>query len=190
MSQTFVLIVLGITFAISYKIVDLIDEHNWINGKIGFILKYFFTLIVACSVYFSFELEKDLTPHLLSVMLFWILNNKFEYPSHVLAAFLSAIFIGKYLTIEYTVLALIGLAIYWILEFIVKRSSNKLIELLLYKSLARFLVVPLFLSVYFNNFNITIYTACGLLSMHVVRYLIKKEIIKINPQTIKPKGEN
>lgn len=190
MNETLTMVILGIAFAVISKPIDLIDENGWIGGKLGFVLKYVFVLLSSFVVYWTIEMDKTFVSYFLAIFLFWTLNNKFEYPSHVLYAFIPAILIGRYIDVEYTVLALIGLMIYWLLEFIVKKSDNKLIKLLLYKSLARFLVVPLLLSAYFGNFNITIYTACGLLSMHIVRKLIKQEIIKINPQTINAKGEN
>lgn len=182
MNEIITMVVLGIAFATLSKPIDLIDENGWIVGTLGFILKYIFVLLSSIAVYLTIEIDKTFVPYFLAIFLFWTLNNKFDYPSHVLYAFIPAILIGRYINVEYTVLALICLVIYGILEFIVKKRSNKLIELLLYKSLARFLIVPLFLSIYFNNFNILLYTTCGLLSMHIVRYLIKKNIIKINSQ--------
>ena len=72
-----------------------------------------------------------------------------------------------------------GLAVYGVLEYVVRRFKNRVVQTLLYKSLGRFLIVPLGMSLYLDDYNLFLYIIPGLPSMHLVRYLIKKDIIRI-----------
>lgn len=171
--------VLGIAFGLSAKPIDLIDENKWIVGKTGFVLKYGFVLLSGYVVFLSLDADRNLTPYFLSLFLFWILRGKFGYPSHVLFAFIPAMLIGRHLTGEYLALGIAGLAVYGALEYLIRRFKGWIVQVLLYRSLARFLVVPFGLGLYLDDFNPLWYTIPGLLSMHVVRYLIRKDFICI-----------
>jgi hypothetical protein len=180
LAETFYIIILGVGFSVTAKPIDLIDENKWIKGLPGFLLKYLFVLIFSGVVYLSLQMNRNLTPHFLALFLFWILNGKLNYPSHVLFAFIPALIMGKMLTLEYILLAVVGLLVYGMLELLVKRCNNSMVQLILYKSLVRFLVVPFCLGAYLYDFTALIYTVSGLLSMHLVRYLIRVNIIKIS----------
>lgn len=174
------IILLGAAFSLTAKPIDLIDENKWIVGKVGFALKYFFVLLFSYIVFLSLEADRNLTPLFLALFLFWILRGKFGYPSHVLAwAFIPGIFIGQHITPEYVVMGVGGLAVYGVLEYVIRHFKNRVVQTLLYKSLGRFLIVPLGLSLYLDDYNLFLYVIPGLLSMHLVRYLIKKDVIRI-----------
>lgn len=173
------ILVLGAAFSLTAKPVDLIDENKWITGKAGFVLKYFFVFLFSYVVFLSLETDRNLTPHFLSLFLFWILKGKFGYPSHVLFAFIPALLLGPHVTLEFSVMSAAGLAVYGVLDDVVRRFKSKVVQILLYRSLARFLIVPLGLSFYLDDFNPFLYTIPGLLLMHLVRYLIKKDVIRI-----------
>jgi hypothetical protein len=173
------ILLLGAAFSLTAKPIDLIDENKWIAGKTGFMLKYLFVCI-SCYIFFiSLEMDKNMTPYFLSLFLFWILNGKFGYPSHVLFAFIPAILIGQRITLRYAVLGFAGLAIYGLLEYIVRHFKNMFVQFILYKSLGRFLIVPFCMSVYLNDYNLFLFVIPGLLSMHFVRYLINMNVIHI-----------
>lgn len=174
-----VMLLLGAAFSLTQKLIDLIDEHRWIVGKAGFVLKYLFVLLFSYVVFLTLAADARLTPHFLALFLFWILRGKIDYPSHVLGAFIPALLIGPHLTAEYLLLGLAGLAGYGALEYVVRRCRGWVVQVLLYKSLARFLVVPFGFGLYFNDFNPLVFTACGLLSMHGMRYLIRKDVIRL-----------
>ena len=143
-------------------------------------LKYFFVLLFSYIVFLSLEADRNLTPLFLSLFLFWILNGKLDsYPSHVLVAFIPGIFLGQHITTEYAVLGVAGLAVYGMLEYVIRHFKNRVVQVLLYKSLGRFLIVPLGLSFYLNDHHLVLYVVPGLLSMHLVRYCIKKDVIRI-----------
>ena len=173
------ILVLGAAFGLTAKPVDLIDENKWITGKAGFVLKYFFGLLFSYVVFLSLEADRNLTPFFLSLFLFWILKGKFGYPSHVLFAFITALLLGPHVTREFTVMSVAGLAAYGILDYVVRCFKNKVVQIFLYRSLARFLIVPLGLSLYLDDLAPFLYTIPGLLSMHLVRYLIKIDVIRI-----------
>lgn len=177
--ETFRILAMGLGFAVIAKPIDLIDENGWIQGALGFVIKYACVLIFSGVVYLSLQINQNLAPHFIALFFFWILNGKLNYPSHVLFAFIPALIMGRYLTMQYLLLALAGLAVYGILELLVKRSKSRLIHLLLYKSLARFIIVPLGMGIYLSDLTPVIYSIPGLLSMHLVRYLIHANIIKI-----------
>lgn len=174
------ILLLGAAFSLTAKPIDLIDENKWIVGKIGFALKYFFVLLFSYIVFLSLEADRNLTPLFLALFLFWILNDKFSYPSHVLAwAFIPGILLGPHITKEYAAIGIAGLAVYGVLEYVIRHFKNRVVQILLYKSLGRFLIVPFGLSLYLDDYNLFLYVIPGLLSMHLVRYLIKKDIIRI-----------
>lgn len=173
------LLLLGIAFTLAAKPIDLIDENKWIGGAIGFALKYGFVLLSGYVIFLSLAIDHNLTPHFLSLFLFWTLRGKFNYPSHVLFAFIPAMLIGHYLTTEYLVLGLAGLTTYGILEYLIRRFSGWFFQIFLYRSLARFLIVPSALSIYLDDLNILAQTFGGLLSTHVIRHLIRKDVIRI-----------
>lgn len=173
------ILLLGAAFSLTAKPIDLIDENKWIVGKVGFALKYFFALLFSCVVFLSLEADRNLTPLFLALFLFWILKGKFGYPSHVLVAFIPGILIGQHITQEYAVMGMGGLAVYGMLEYVVRHFKSRLVQTLLYKSLGRFLIVPLGMSLYLDDYNPILYIIPGLLLMHLVRYLIKKDIIRI-----------
>lgn len=174
-----VMLLLGAAFSLSQKLMDLIDEHRWIPGKAGFALKYASVLLFGYVVHLSLTADAHLTPLFLALFLFWILRGKLDYPSHVLLVFIPALLIGPRLTTEYVLLALAGLVAYGVLEYVVRRFRGWAVQVLLYRSLARFLVVPFGLGLYLDDFNPLVYTASGLLSMHAVRYLIRKDVIRL-----------
>lgn len=173
------MVLLGAAFSVTQKLMDLIDEHKWIVGSAGFMLKYFSVLLSSYVIFLSLETDAHLTPYFLALFLFWILRGKIDYPSHVLFTFIPALFIGQRLTGEYLMLGLVGLAVYGVLEYVVRRCKGWVVQMLLYRSLARFLVVPFGLGLYLDDFNPLVYTVCGLLSIHVVRYLIRKNVIRL-----------
>ncbi len=177
--SVFYILLLGAAFSLSAKPIDLIDENKWIVGKAGFVLKYLFVFLFGYIVFLSLEANKNLTPYFLSLFLFWILRGKFGYPSHVLFAFIPGILIGQHLTREYALMGVAGLAVYGMLEYVIRNFKNKIIQTLLYKSLGRFLIVPLGFGFYLDDFNLFLYCIPGLLLMHLVRYLIKKDVICI-----------
>lgn len=180
LAETFYTMLLGVGFSVTAKPIDLIDENKWIKGLPGFLLKYLFVLIFSGVMYLSLQMNSNLTPYFLALFLFWILNGKLNYPSHVLFAFIPALIMGKMLTLEYILLAVGGLLVYGMLELLVKRCNNSMVQLILYKSLVRFLIVPFCLGVYLYDFTALIYSVSSLLSMHLVRYLIRINIIKIS----------
>jgi hypothetical protein len=175
----FYILLLGAAFSLTAKPIDLIDENKWIVGNVGFALKYFFVLLFSYVVFLSLEADRNLTPHFLALFLFWILRGKFGYPSHVLFAFIPGILIGQHITQEYVVMGVGGLAVYGVLEYVVRHFKNRVVQTLLYKSLGRFLIVPLGISLYLDDYNPLLYVIPGLLLMHLVRYLIRKDIIRI-----------
>lgn len=180
MNEIITILLFWFGFSVLAKPIDLIDENAWLWGKLGFFLKYFFVLVSTYFVFLTLHFDPNFTPHFLSLFLFWVLNGKFEYPSHVLFGFIPAIYIGQYINFEYTMLAIVWLIVYGILEFLVKKYQHPIIQTGLYKSLARFLIVPFGLSVYFSDYNIILFVIPWLLSMQIVRYLIKKDVIKIH----------
>lgn len=173
------MLLLGLAFSLAAKPIDLVDENKWIVGPAGFVLKYACVLLSGYVVFLSLEADRNLTPLFLALFLFWTLRGKFGYPSHVLFAFIPAVLIGRYLTGEYLLLGLAGLAVYGVLEFAVRRYKGWFVQMLLYRSLARFLVVPFGLGVYLADFTPLFYVIPGLLSMHAVRYLIRKDVIRL-----------
>lgn len=173
------MLLLGAAFSLTAKTVDLIDENKWVTGKVGLALKYLFVLLFSYVVFLSLEADKNLAPYFLALFLFWILRGKFGYPSHVLIAFIPGILIGRYLTLNYTVLAVCGLAVYGTLEYVIRHFKNWAVQALLYKSLGRFLIFPIGLGFYLDDFNVVLYVVPGLISMHLVRFLIKQDIIRI-----------
>ena len=173
------ILALGAAFGLTAKPIDLIDENKWITGQVGFILKYFFVLLFSYVIFLSLKADPNLTPHFLSLFLFWVLKGKFGYPSHVLLAFITALLLGPHLTTGFAVLSVAGLAVNGVLDHVVRHFKSKAVQILLYKSLARFLVVPLGLSLYLDDYNPFFYTIPGLLLMHLVRYLIRKDVIHI-----------
>lgn len=179
MNSILIVCFLWIGFSVMTKWVDLIDEHNWIKWKTWFILKYLFVFIATYIVYLSVITDKNLIPYFFAVLLFWLLNNKLEYPSHVLFCFNTGILIGSYINLNYILIGIVSLIIYGGVEFVIKTYKYPVIQIGLYKSLARFLIVPLGLSIYFSDYKIVIFVIPWLLSMHFVRYLIVKQIIKI-----------
>lgn len=174
-----IILLLGAAFSLSQKLMDFIDEHQWIVGKSGFALKYASVLLFGYVVHLSLAADAHLAPYFLSLFLFWILRGKIDYPSHVLFVFIPALLLGRCLTEEYLLLGLTGLAVYGALEYVVRHFRGWAVQVLLYKSLARFLMVPFGLGLYLDDFNPLVFTACGLLSMHAVRYLIRRDVIRL-----------
>lgn len=178
--QFFRILLLGLAFSLTAKPIDLIDENKWVAGRIGLVLKYFFVLLFSYVVFLSLAADSNLTPYFLSIFFFWILNGKLDhYPSHVLVAFIPGILLGQHITTEYAMMGIAGLAAYGALEYVIRHYQNWFVQVALYKSLGRFFIVPLALGFYLDDYNLVLYVVPGLLSMHLVRYCIRKDIIRI-----------
>ncbi len=180
MNEILIICLLWIGFSVITKWVDLIDEHKWITWKIGFITKYLFVFAANYIVFLSIWIDKNLIPYFFAVLLFWLLNNKLEYPSHVLFAFNTGILIGLYINNVYIISGTIGLIVYGCIEYLVKKYKHSFIQKWLYKSLVRFLIVPLGLSIYFSDYNIILFVIPWIISIQIIRYLIGNGIIKIS----------
>lgn len=179
----FLILIYWFTFSTAFKIVDLIDEHGWLPWKKGFFIKYFAAILVICSIYGALSINPLFIYYFVPIFTFWILKNKMEYPSHVFIMFIGALLFGWYIKMA-SIIPIIGITfIYFTLEYIVKKfQKNKYVNTILYCSLWRYYIVPFFIGIYFNEMRIFIYVIPWLLSMLLIRKMIKKWIIQIeNP---------
>lgn len=182
MQNIILILTLWLIFSNSFKVVDLIDEHKWIEWKKWFIIKYFFAILTVISVYLTLKLDNNFIIHFSSIFLFWIIKNKMEFPSHVLIMFFNWILLWYFSNFSFNTISLIVifLFLYLIIDYIIGNfKKNKIISYFFYKRLGRFYIIALFLSIYLNDYYIILHSAIWLLSMEIIRLLISKNIIKI-----------
>ena len=173
----------GFIFSTAFKVVDLIDEHKWLPWKKGFFIKYISVIFVLYSIYGAVSISPLFIYYFVPIFIFWILKNKMEYPSHVLIMFIGALLFGWYIKMT-DIIPIIGITfIYFVLEYVVKKfQKNKYVDVILYRSLWRYYIVPFFIGIYFNDMRIFLYVIPGLLSMLLIRKMIKKRVIQVeNP---------
>lgn len=182
MYNLFLILFYWFLFSNCFKIVDLIDEHGWIWGRKWFVIKYISAFLTILSIFFVVKFDNHFTIHFVSIFLFWILKNKMEYPSHVLIMFVGWIILGYFFeyTLENIIITFLILIGYMFSDYFIKSyKSINFIAFFFYKHLWRFYLMALFLSFYLWDYNIILHTMVWLLSMEIVRFLIRKRIIKI-----------
>jgi hypothetical protein len=88
------LLLLGTLSGIFLTLMDRIDEHGVVRGKLKTPLAYVCAGLTAASMAWAIELHHALYPLFMGMSLEWIVKNKINYPSHVFSMFMMTLYFG------------------------------------------------------------------------------------------------
>lgn len=128
MAETFLFVLLfWFASGVFLTLMDRVDEHNLIIGKLQTPFAYIFGILTAIIFGFSIDFFNFLYPLIVGMCIEWIIKNKLEYPSHVFFLFLSSLYFGyRYdLLLQYAWYIALYLGINFLISVYLKSKIDK-----------------------------------------------------------------